>query len=200
VERRLTLVKEPGPHERDADGRTYTPTAEEKAWFDEQVRELRPMLRNVALRLCRNQADAEDLVQTSLLAALHHLNRFDRTTNFRAWVTGILANRNLQLARQRRRPVELVSDMAPLGGAAPDPAGEPSEAWERVSVDDLIRVLPRVKSPFREVFHLHAFERRSYKEIAAHLAIPMGTVTSRLKRARDQLKSLLLPLTQEAAS
>jgi RNA polymerase sigma factor (sigma-70 family) len=199
VERRLTLVKEPG-ESRVADAPTYTPTAEEKAWFDEQVREVRPMLRAVALRQCRNQADAEDLVQTTFLAALHHLNRFDRATNFRAWVTGILANRILQLARQRRRPVELVSDMSPLGGAAPDPLGEPAEAWARVSVDDLMRVLPRVKSPFREVFHLHALERRSYKEIAAHLAIPMGTVTSRLKRAREQLKTLLLPMTQEAAS
>jgi len=199
VERRLTLVKEPG-EQRVADAPTYTPTPEEKAWFDEQVREVRPLLRAVALRQCRNQADAEDLVQTTFLAALHHLNRFDRATNFRAWVTGILGNRILQLARQRRRPVELVSDMAPLGGAAPDPMAEPDEAWARVSVDDLMRVLPRVKSPFREVFHLHALERRSYKEIAAHLAIPMGTVTSRLKRAREQLKSLLLPMTQEAAS
>jgi RNA polymerase sigma-70 factor, ECF subfamily len=200
VERRLTLVKEPGPNDRAANAPTYTPTPEEKAWFDEQVREVRLILRAVALRQCRNQADAEDLVQTTFLAAFHHLDRFNRSTNFRAWVTGILANRILQLARQRRRPVELVSDVAPLGGAAPDPAGEPAEAWERVSVDDLMRVLPRVKSPFREVFHLHALERRSYKEIASHLAIPMGTVTSRLKRAREQLKSLLLPMTQEAAS
>ena len=66
------------------------------------------------------------------------------------------------LATFGRRPVELVSDMAPLGGVTPDPAGEPVGAWERVSVDDLLKVLPRVKSPFREVFHLHALERRSY--------------------------------------
>jgi RNA polymerase sigma-70 factor (ECF subfamily) len=164
------------------------------------VREVTPILRAVALRQCRHPADAEDLVQTTFESALRHLDRFDRGTNFRAWVTGILANRILQLARQRRRPVELMSDVAPLGGAAPDSAAEPAEAWERVSVEDLLRVLPNVKSPFREVFHLHALERRSYKEIAAQLAIPMGTVTSRLKRAREQLKVLLLPMTQEAAS
>jgi RNA polymerase sigma-70 factor (ECF subfamily) len=193
-------VKEPGAHEREAPASTYTPTQAEKAWFDEQVREVTPMLRAVALRQARNHADAEDLVQTTLESALRHLDRFNRGTNFRAWVTGILANRILQLARQRRRPVELVGDVTPLGGAAPDPLAEPVGAWERVSVDDLMRVLPRVKSPFREVFHLHALERRSYKEIASHLAIPMGTVTSRLKRAREQLKALLLPMTQEAAS
>ncbi|HVE87021.1 MAG TPA: RNA polymerase sigma factor, partial [Myxococcales bacterium] len=165
-------------------------------WFDERVRELAPVLRAVALRQCRNQADAEDLLQTTFECALRDLARFDRSTNFRAWVTGILTHRILQLARQRRRPVELVSDCEPLGGAAPDPS-DAAESWRQVSVEDLLRVLPSVKAPFREVFHLHAMERKSYKEIAARLGIPMGTVTSRLKRARDQLRELLLPMVQE---
>jgi len=181
-------------------GSTYTPSPEEKSWFEAHAREVRPILKAVALRQCRDQADAEDLVQTTFECALRHFWRFDRSTNFRAWVMGILSNRILQLARHRRRPVELVSDMALLGGAAPDPSAEPMEAWERVSVDDLLRVLPSVKAPFREVFHLHALERRSYKEIAAQLDIPMGTVTSRLKRAREKLRELLLPGARKAAS
>lgn len=202
MERRLTLVKQSSDeHQRAmAAAQTYMPTPGDQAWFDERVREVTPILRAVAMRQCRHQADAEDLLQTTFECALRNLHKFDRETNFRAWVMGILAHRILQLARHRRRPVELVSDMAPLGGAAPDPSAEPVEAWARVSVDDLMRVLPRVKSPFREVFHLHALERRSYKEIAAQLGVPMGTVTSRLKRARDMLRDLLLPATQEAAS
>lgn len=176
----------------------YSPTPEDKAWFDNQVRKVEPILRAVAIRQCRHQADTEDLLQTTFECALRDLYKFDRRTNFRAWITGILVNRILQLVRQRRRPVELVSDPATVGGAAPDPSA-PAEAWKQVEVEDLERVLPDVKSPFQEVFRLHAMERKSYKEIATLLDIPIGTVTSRLKRARDQVRELLLPMVREEA-
>ena len=93
MERRLVLVKEPGEHERVAAAPTYIPTQEEKAWFDEQVRDVTPLLRAVALRQCRHQADAEDLLQTTFESALRHLDRFDRwlTTHRRlVWATLVL--------------------------------------------------------------------------------------------------------------
>lgn len=194
------MIVEPGERERagPALASPYTPSAPEKAWFDARVREVEPILRSVALRQCRDPADTDDLLQATFECALRDLWKFDRTTSFRAWVTQILVNRIFQLARQRRRPLELVSDVASLHDVEAKPQA-PEEAWARVSVEDLMRCLPSVRSPFREVFQLHALEHRSYKEIAAELEVPMGTVTSRLKRAREQLRTLLLPQAEKEA-
>jgi RNA polymerase sigma-70 factor (ECF subfamily) len=131
-----------------------------------------------ALRLTRSPAEAEDLVQETLLAAWNGFPRFEEGTNARAWLFRILINASN--TRYRRGPrgqvVELPKDLAAERG--PDSV-EVSQALERLGPDQ------------REVLLLAVIEGFTCREISEILSIPMGTVMSRLSRARDAMRETL---------
>jgi RNA polymerase sigma-70 factor (ECF subfamily) len=160
-----------------------------------------------ALRLTRNGADAEDLVQDAALLAFKGFAGFERGTNFRAWFLRILMNAFLS-SRRKHRPEdgavsldelpnayiqrqahELVkTEAVPAGLAAADLARSVIGRMEIEQVEAAIDALP---DEFRTVAALYFLQDLPYQEIAAMLAIPVGTVRSRLHRGRALLQKRL---------
>jgi RNA polymerase sigma-70 factor (ECF subfamily) len=154
-----------------------------------------------ALKLTRNPADAEDLVQESVLQALRGLHTFKPGSPFKPWFFRILTNAHRMRWRTRARRILTISyDDAPelvlyngTGAAAvpviEDPAGALIGRMSQEAIERAIRALP---VDYQEVAALYFSESLSYQEIAGILSIPVGTVRSRLHRARKRLQQLLL--------
>ncbi len=150
---------------------------------------------NLARWLLRDDAAAEDAVQESVLRALRYFHALEGT-QARPWFLGIVRNTCFtQLERQRgRRELggldedELDLIQFDLGRHTPDAAAALGMRQERVLVDAAIRAL---SPPLREVIVLRELEGLEYREIAEIAGVPIGTVMSRLSRARARLKTLL---------
>jgi RNA polymerase sigma-70 factor (ECF subfamily) len=144
----------------------------------------------VALRLTRNRADAEDLVQDTFVKALRFGDRYTPGTNLKAWLFTILHNtwRN-RLRDAARAPLDVDSDR--VENAAMESASAP-ETPERIllraTLDaDLQAALDALPEAFRQAVWLRDVEEFSYAEIGEMLEIPMGTVMSRISRGRRLL-------------
>lgn len=149
-----------------------------------------------ALRLTRNRADAEDLVQDTLVKALRFSNRFERGTNLRAWLSTILHNswRN-RLRDAGRETVEVDSERVEQAAARSDqsPSGaSPEQILLRSALDaELREALDALPDIFRQAVWMRDVEEFSYAEIARILDVPIGTVMSRISRGRRQLLQAL---------
>jgi RNA polymerase sigma-70 factor (ECF subfamily) len=144
-----------------------------------------PRLRRYARGLLRDAEAADDLVQETLLRALRGRAGFTRPDNLRAWLFTILLNiRRNELRSLARRPriVPLDDMLAPPGR---DGAQEPSAELRRV-----LAALAELSEELREALLLVAVEGLSYRETAEVLAVPIGTVMSRLHRARKRLRAV----------
>ena len=146
-------------------------------------------LYGTALRLTRRPADAEDLVQETYLKAFRAEAQFERGTNLKAWLFTILHNtfRN-QRRHDVRNPVDVDSETVEQ---AADVAGQeqtPEQLLTRATLDaDLQAALDALPEAFRQAVWLRDVEEFSYAEIARMLAIPAGTVMSRISRGRRML-------------
>jgi RNA polymerase sigma-70 factor (ECF subfamily) len=145
-------------------------------------------LYGAALRLTRNEADAQDLVQDTYVKAFRSAKQFKAGTNLKAWLFTILHN----TFRNRRRdsgrdPIDVDSERVEL--AAPvDPAATPEEQMIReVMAPDLQEALDALPETFREAVWLRDVEEFAYTEIAEMLGVPVGTVMSRISRGRRML-------------
>lgn len=143
----------------------------------------------LARYLTRDDHDAEDVVQDAYLRAVRHFAGF-RGGDGRAWLLTIVRHASYTLLKRRRaeEPISEVED-------PPDPAADPVIAVEKLDREQLrerlIQAIDALPLEFREVIVLRDLEDLSYKEIAAALAVPIGTVMSRLSRARRRLQVLL---------
>lgn len=157
--------------------------------FQRQVLEHLNALYNFAVYLTRNGSEAEDLVQETYLRAFRFSHRFQPGTHLKAWMFEILRNTFLTFYRQRgREPViseDLLSGSGPVMHETPDP-GRGSET--RV---DLGRVLAELPEEFRTALLLAEVEGFLVKDVAAIMGCPVGTVKSRLFRAKERLRGLL---------
>src|SRR5437870_11482766 len=142
-------------------------------------------LYNFAHWLAGNRDEAEDLVQETYVKALKGFGSFAPGTNFRAWMFRILRNTFLT-SRSGLRAVAL-DDAPPIQ----DKATPETQLIQRVNRESLRRAIERLPIAFREVLILCDVESLSYKEISETLSIPIGTVTSRLIRARQKLRVAL---------
>lgn len=149
----------------------------------------------VAYRLLGNDQDAQDAVQDAFIKALRHLGDFDGRSGFRTWLLKIVRNASLDLGRKRKRRATLrIDDEDGGGGGGMDVAvtADPALGLHR---DDLKlaldAALQRLSPTLRDAFVLFAEAEMSYKEIAATLEIPLGTVMSRLHQARQKLQMFL---------
>ena len=163
-------------------------------------------LYRTALRLSRNAQDAEDLVQETYLNAFRSLDRFEEGTNLRAWLFRILNNAFIsQYRRRKRRPSSSIEDVTEYylydhlveGGAAPRPENPEQEVLDKIGDEGVLRALEDLPVEFRQVELLADVEGFSYREIADILNIPIGTVMSRLYRARRRLQKVLWQEAQE---
>ena len=158
-------------------------------------------LYGAALRLTRNEADAQDLVQDSYVKAFRSSKQFKPGTNLKAWLFTILHN----TFRNRRRdigrdPVEVDSERIELAPPA-DPAATPEEQLVRASMEPgLQEALDALPEAFREAVWLRDVEEFPYAEIAEMVGVPVGTVMSRISRGRRMLYERLAAKKIEPAA
>jgi RNA polymerase sigma-70 factor, ECF subfamily len=147
-----------------------------------------------ALRMTRNASDAEDLVQETSAKAYAAFHQFKPDTNLRAWLNRILANTFISGYRKRRRePVqELAGDVErDLGALYLRARSAEAEAMDRLGDEEIARALADLPEAFRMTVYLADVEGYAYKEIAEIMGTPVGTVMSRLHRARGRLREQL---------
>jgi RNA polymerase sigma-70 factor, ECF subfamily len=166
--------------------------------FEDQALPLLPSLYNIASWLSRNPADAEDLVQETFLKALRGFSSFEPDSNFRAWIFRILRNTYLtsRTGLAAIRTVALEDELADRSesGAALFPEGAidretPERSLIRLSDRAALHAaMEKLPPPLLEVILLCDVEEMKYREIATVLEIPIGTVMSRIARARTALR------------
>ncbi len=163
--------------------------AVEKQWaaFEADAMPHATSLFRIALWLTRDQTDAEDLVQETLTEALASFHRFVRGTNCRAWLVSIMYHRHSK-RRQATTRLHLVSDSEER--IAETIAFEPPTP-QNVTDEEVLGALQRLPPAFQEMVILADVEEMSYKEIAAAMNVPMGTVMSRISRGRKLLRGEL---------
>jgi RNA polymerase sigma-70 factor (ECF subfamily) len=164
--------------------------------FEELAAPLLPALYNHAVWLARNASDAEDLVQETYLKALRGYGGFEVGTNFKAWIFRILRNTYLtsRTGLAARRTVALedeleAGDVYPEGTIEREtPESVLIRMSDRAAMEGAMEKLP---APLLEVVLLCDVEEMKYREIATVLEIPIGTVMSRIARARAALRTAL---------
>jgi RNA polymerase sigma-70 factor (ECF subfamily) len=173
----------------------------DQATFADQAMEHMSSLYTAALRMTRNAADAEDLVQETYLKAYRGFGGFQEGTNLKAWLYKILTNTFINRYRaKKRRPDETdlddVEDLylyRRLGGLEAATAGRSAEeeVLDHFTDDDVKAAVESLPEQFRMAVLLADVEGFAYKEIAEILDIPIGTVMSRLHRGRKALQKAL---------
>jgi RNA polymerase sigma-70 factor (ECF subfamily) len=170
----------------------------DQAHFAEQALEYMPALYSAAMRMTRNPADAEDLVQETYLRAYRGFAGFQEGTNLRAWLYRILTNTfiNSYRAKQRRpdeRDLDEVEDLYLYRriGALEEALAARSAEDEMLDLftdDEVKKAMESLPEQFRLAVYLADVEGFSYKEIAEILGVPIGTVMSRLHRGRKAMQ------------
>jgi RNA polymerase sigma-70 factor (ECF subfamily) len=173
----------------------------DQAQFAELAMQHMSSLYTAALRMTRNPADAEDLVQETYLKAYRAFNTFQEGTNLKAWLYKILTNTFINSYRsKKRRPEQTELDDVEdlylyrrLGGLEAATAGRSAEeqVLEHFTEADVKTAVESLPEQFRMAVLLADVEGFSYKEIAEILDVPIGTVMSRLHRGRKALEKAL---------
>ncbi len=160
--------------------------------FEELATPLFAKLYNFAHWLTQDRAEAEDLVQETYVKALKGFASFQQGTNFRAWMYKILRNTFLTSRTGLKTSMTVSLDDEEESIADPATAATPESVLlahaDRQTIENALEELP---AKFREIILLCDVEEMSYQEIAATLAIPIGTAMSRLSRARKAMRELL---------
>jgi RNA polymerase sigma-70 factor, ECF subfamily len=174
--------------------------AELSARFEREVVPLRDLLYRHAFRMSHNHADAEDLVQETVMKAYAHFDSFRSGTNLNAWLHRILTNTYINSYRKKRRQptqysAEDLTDQylteANARSAASELRSAEDHALDLLPDNDIKAAMQALPGQFREVVYYADVEGFRYKEIAALTNTPQGTVMSRLHRGRKQLRMLL---------
>ena len=152
--------------------------------------ELIPRLRRYARALVSDRASADDLVQDTLERAWTKFHLYRRGTDLRAWLFTVMHNVHVNQIRSSRAAAPLEDDMPELALRAPQ--------GDALMVRDVERAIARLPVEQREVLLLVTLEDFSYEQTALALGIPIGTVMSRLARAREKLRVMLLGATPGA--
>src|SRR5919107_814258 len=180
-------------------------TEERVARFERDAMPLIDQLYGAALRMTRNPADAEDLVQETFLKAYSAFGTFRAGTNLRAWLYRILTNTYINGYRKRQRqpvqqPTEEITDWQLAQAEQHTSSGLRSaemEALDRLPDSDVKEALSQLAEDFRMAVYLADVEGFAYKEIADIVGTPIGTVMSGLHRGRKQLRDMLTGVARE---
>jgi RNA polymerase sigma-70 factor, ECF subfamily len=168
--------------------------AEKRASFEREALVHLDSLYRVALRLTGNTAEADDLVQETMLKAYRAWHQFERGTNAKGWLLTILRHAFINEYRRRTRHPETVDIDAiePFSVFQEVQDDDPQGTFfDRIVDDEVLRAIDTLPEQFRETVVLSDVEGMSYEEIARVLEVPVGTVKSRLFRARRMLQQKL---------
>jgi RNA polymerase sigma-70 factor (ECF subfamily) len=181
----------------EAEARRIATEARDRVRFEEDALSLADQVYRVARHLVGSREEAEDLMQEAYARAFRSWRSFTPGTNLRAWLLRILTNLNIDRGRKLQRtpdmqPLEagdyyLVDRLEETGG----PITEEERVDERLSQDNIVEALAQVPHDFRDVLVLVDIGEFTYADAAQILDIPIGTVMSRLHRARRILKQQL---------
>jgi len=149
----------------------------------ESIVEFIPRLRRYARALAGDRTAADDLVQDTLERAWSKLHLYRRGTDLRAWLFTVMHNVYVNQRRAARPVVSLEEEMPELA--------QPAREMDTLMLRDLDAAIRKLPPDQREVLLLVALEDMSYSEAAGALEIPIGTVMSRLARAREKLRAML---------
>jgi len=175
--------------------------------FEEQALPHTDALYRTALRMTRNAADAEDLVQEAMLKAYRFFARFEQGTNIRAWLFKIMTNLYINRYRKKMRtPQELsIDEMEDFvlfrqmtDSGAYDPSQPDEQVFGELFADRVREEIDRLPDEFRTVAVLAILESFSYQEIAEIAGLQLGTVKSRLFRGRKILQNRLADYARQA--
>ena len=153
--------------------------------FEEELLSAAPFLRAFARTLCHDAEQAEDLAQEALLKAWQHREQFQAGTNLRAWLATILRNRFYSLGRRRKWQADYDQEIIERTLVAPD------DQQSIVELEDVRRALAMLPDFQREALILVGAGGMSYEEVAQIAGCPLGTIKSRVRRARDELQAIL---------
>lgn len=169
-----------------SDDSTLQATTEQLENFENLVLIHTQTLLRTASRMCRNSSEADDIVQETLLRAWKYWHTFELGSNCRAWLFRIMIN----LIHRRRETLSGISEHVSVD--------EPSVAnilrfEPKLEMDEqgALAAIDRLPAEYREIIFLVLVEEFSYKEAALMLNVPMGTIMSRLHRARQMMKKIL---------
>jgi RNA polymerase sigma-70 factor (ECF subfamily) len=166
----------------------------QRASFEREALVHLDALYRVALRLTRNPADADDLVQETMFKAYRAWHQYRPGTNAKGWLLTILRNAFINEYRRRARhpepvDVDTIEPFAVFSGMQEeDPEGA---LFDRIVDEEVLRAIDELPEAFRETVVLSDVEGLSYQEIATVLDVPVGTVKSRLFRGRQLLQAKL---------
>lgn len=167
------------------------------ASFGELVRRYQDRLFNAALRVLDHEDDARDVVQDAFVSAYQSLRSFKGDSEFYTWLYRIAFNTAISLRRKRRALVSLESGRAGEAAHEPEDRSEgtrPGAALERTEEEAALQAaLNRLSPEHRAILVLKDLDGMKYEEIAEVLGVPIGTVRSRIHRARLELRGLLEP-------
>jgi len=180
----MPLVPEPAP-----DAPAPAAGAALDAWLEGVIREHYRPLYLYALTLCGQEADAADLTQQTAVIFARKWSEVRDLTKIKSWLFSILYREFLNLRRRTARITSL--DEHPEHEPEPHPPQQAQTLDGRAAV----AALHTLEEPFRAVLSLYYLEDLSYREIADTLELPIGTVMSRLSRAKDALRLILCPAT-----
>lgn len=163
------------------------PSSASRVDFAEVAAEQRPALQRVAVRLTGNMALAEDLVQETLLRALRRFDQFRPGTHPGTWLAAILTNLYFDYLKHQKVERKAEPELARAEAVEDDPV------LGSVADGDLYAAIRSLEPELRRVVELCYLEQMRYREVAAILDVPVGTIGTRLMRARIRLRELLTP-------